>query len=41
MKLFLEDKVQTPDYKGDRTVDAFSRYLYAKADGTVSFHCPF
>lgn len=36
LKLFHESKLQTPDYAGDRTVDAFSKYLYNKADGVVS-----
>ena len=36
LKLFHEDKLQTPDYAGDRTVDAFSKYLYNKADRVVS-----
>ena len=36
LKLFHEEKLQTPDYAGDRTVDAFSKYLYEKADRVVS-----
>lgn len=38
MKLFLEDKVQAPDYKNDRTVAALADYLHLKTDGTVSWH---
>lgn len=36
LKLFLEDRVQSPDYHGDRTVEAFVQYLHLKTDGTVS-----
>ncbi|CAM9930698.1 unnamed protein product [Scytosiphon promiscuus] len=35
LKLFKEDKLQSPDYGGDRTVNAFSAYLQGKADGVV------
>ncbi|CAN0465545.1 unnamed protein product, partial [Hapterophycus canaliculatus] len=32
LKLFKGDKLQTPDYGGDRTVNAFTSYLQSKAD---------
>lgn len=35
LKLFREDKLQSPDFAGDRTLDSFSTYLYEKADGVV------
>eukprot|EP00752_Nemacystus_decipiens_P004113 g3763.t1 len=38
LKLFRESKLQTPDYHGDRTVDAFSKYLYGVADGVTLKH---
>lgn len=35
LKLFKDDKLQSPDYAGDRTVNAFSAYLQDKAGGVV------
>ncbi|CAB1097956.1 unnamed protein product [Ectocarpus sp. CCAP 1310/34] len=38
LKLFNEEKLLKPDYSGDRTVQAFSTYLYSKADGKTMKH---